>query len=169
MFQIHTLNGEYEKALGDHKRYTDLGGAKIFEGVARQYGFLLLALDRQLNGKNLPAASWKMPEDFSAIAELSTAGMPFLLWLLSNIEDPKIVLGDASAKGSSKMYTYKGSEESPLRYAPGLYIWDATVLVTPQDGILLLDGTKLKHVSVVQGIKTTRVGVVRNWRFAFEQ
>lgn len=168
-FQIHTHNGEYEKALGEHKRYTDLGGAKIFEGVARQYGFLLLALDRQFNGKNLPAASWKMPEDFNAIAELSSAGMPFLLWLLGNVEDPKIVLGDASAKGSSKKYTYKGSEDSPREYAPGLYMWDATVLVTPQDGILLLNGTKLKHVSVVQGSKTTRLGVVNNWRFEFEQ
>jgi len=169
MFQIHTLNGEYEKALGDHKMYTDLGGAKIFEGVARQYGFLLLALDRQFNGKNLPAASWRMPEDFSAIAELSSAGMPFLLWVLRNVQDPKVVLGDASAKGSNLKYTYRGSEDSPLKYAPGLYIWDGTVLVTPQDGILLLNGTKLKHVSVVHGIRTTRVGVVRDWRFEFEQ
>jgi len=169
MFQIHTLNGEYTKALAEHKRYTDLGGAKIFEEVARQYGFLLLALDRQLNGNNLPPASWKMPEDFSAIARLSSAGMPFLLWLLRNVEDPKIVLGDANAKGSSKKYTYDGSEDSPLEYAPGLHIWDATILVTPQDGILLLNGSKLKHVSVLQGIKTTRVGVVRDWRFEFKQ
>lgn len=169
MFQIHTLNGEYSKALAEHKRYTDLGGAKIFEGVARQYGFLLLALDRQLNGNNLPPASWKMPEDFSAIASLSSAGMPFLLWLLNDVEDPKIVLGDANAKGSSKKYTYTGSEDSPLEYAPGLHIWDATILVTPQDGILLLNGTRLKHVSVVEGIKETRVGVVKDWRFEFKQ
>jgi tetratricopeptide (TPR) repeat protein len=169
MLQIHTLTGEYEKALGEHKTYTALGGATIFEPVARQYGFLLLALDRQFTGKNLPATDWKMPEDFDAIATLSEAGMPFLLWLLNNVEDQKIVLGEKGATGPSKKYIYEGSKDSPLEYAPGLYIWDATVLVTPQDGILLLNGSKLKYVSVVKGVKKARFGAVKNWRFEFEE
>ncbi len=33
-FQIETLNGQYDKALADHTRYSELGGAKIFGSSA---------------------------------------------------------------------------------------------------------------------------------------
>lgn len=173
-YQVHTLEGRYDEAFADYGKYLKFGGFKPLEATANRFGSLLACLNRQLHGDKLPPADWQAPKDFSATAEISNAGEPFLFWLLNAngpITDPKVFLGDTKAKSSflsNKFYTCKGSKDEPVAYAPNLYMWDASILVTAEYGILLGNGSKLKHVSVVHGIEQVQYGAVKNWQFVFE-
>ena len=81
------------------------------------------------------------------------------------------MLGGGSATGGhfdNQRWQFAGSEQKPYEYAPGLKIWNATVIAVPQYGVFVMDGTKLRKTQVVDGMRHEIDGVVKNWRFVFD-
>lgn len=173
MLQVHLEMGQYDKARSDFKNYKELGGHKMANEFAPAYDLLLQALDRQFRGVNLPPPDWKMPKNYLPDLTMSRIAGPWLEQLCNaNVKDPKFILGGKIGKGfdgENKRYKFVGLEDSPFEYAPGFYIWGGTVIVVPEYGALVVNGTKLKHVEVVNGARRTHLGVVKDWRFTFDE
>jgi len=167
--------GQYTSALQSLQSYKATGGNKEVDSAVAFYECLLRGVDRQLNGRDIPLVSWTPPASFEIDISVSgiskpTGIQPWLIQLCgSNSNSIDFVIGGNSDTGvNPKRWKFVGgSQEDPYPYAPGLYIWDGSVIAVPNYGVIVVNGTRIKYV-VTEGTTTrTRVGVVKDWRFVF--
>lgn len=112
---------------------------------------------RILEGTDLPPAGWR--PDYTrygtVVEAVSSPGF------MANFSAKK-------AAGLGTKLSFRGSEEGPFKLSPGFTVWDGAVLIDPEYGVLLDDGTKFKYTVVTGADRTTKRGVIANWRAVVE-
>jgi predicted Zn-dependent protease len=167
VFKMHIDWGQYEKAKADYLKYEALGGHKLSDKWVKDYDLYRQALERQFRGINLPPPDWQMPSDFLIDSGVKELNGFWLEAMFSQGVDAKSILGGYTSQSSAR-YKFEGSDQSPFEYAPGLYIWDAVLIQTPEYGVLLANGSRLKWVSIVEGVTKIRRGIIKGWKFHFD-
>ena len=164
-----TQIGQYDTALQDVKTFKDSGGNEQANAAVSLYELILLGLNRQFHGSNLPDGKWETPEKYEIDLSILNRGQPWLIQLCgANLQTKDFILGgNAVSDFQPKRWKFGGSEENPFPYAPGLFIWDGSVISVPRYGTLVVNGTHLKYVQTLNGATISRIGTVKNWLFVF--
>jgi hypothetical protein len=63
----------------------------------------------------------------------------------------------------------KGTEKTPLQFAPAFFVWEGAWLNDLQYGLLLDNGAKFKHIRIEGTKQITDIGTVRDWKFQKEK
>ncbi|MCF8301678.1 MAG: hypothetical protein K9I94_00275 [Bacteroidales bacterium] len=167
MIQLHYLTGQYKKVISEVPEYIKLGGDADIIFV---YNLMSKALLRQFDKINLPPPEWNPGTKKMVDLNFTKLASPWLEQICaSNIDDPDHVLG-INRKESTQWnrYTFLGSKESPMEYAYGFYLWDATVIFDEFYGILISNGSKIKYESVINNVEVIKYGTVKNWSIVWE-
>jgi tetratricopeptide (TPR) repeat protein len=171
--QVYSGMGQYDAAYEAAKTFRDIGGEKEAEETVALFELMLKAILRQFHAVNLPPRTWELPTSYEIDLEMQSIADAWLVQLCAaNLKDQKFILGGSTTAvnfAMPKRWKFLGSKDNPVMYAPGFFIWDGAVVAVPQYGVLVVNGTKVKHVEVVGGISRSRIGEVKDWVFTFEK
>ena len=68
-------------------------------------------------------------------------------------------------KGVYNEWIITGDEVNPYWYAPNFYIWQGSILQTPEYGTIISDGTKFKHIkNLERNHRIVYQGEIINWK-----
>jgi hypothetical protein len=170
--------GQYNSALREIKTFKDSGGNEKVNNIISLYELTFLSLNRQFHRSNLPDASWQMPSTFEIDLHILDNNInPWLPTLCqANLSSKGFILGrqlvpdyQPGRFSEPKRWSFGGSQENPFPYAPGFFIWDGSVIAVSGYGVLVANGTHLKYVQTLNGVTTSRLGMVKDWQFVFEK
>ena len=63
-------------------------------------------------------------------------------------------------------YSFSGSYERPIPFAPSFFVWNGSVINDKTYGVLITNGTRFRYVTLDGKYKVTRTGIVKDWKLA---
>ena len=172
--------GNYESALKDFEYAKELGCALNRLNTA-------LAISKNLLGEmqgSLPPKDWN--PDYSQYQTITDIYNPMSLmlldvsdgFLLGMFQEREVPGPEKSEKGiqidmgatlnstvsQGSKFTFIGTADKPIPYAPDFYVWNGEVINDKKFGVLLTNGTSFKYIKIEGNYKITRLGIVKDWK-----
>lgn len=146
--ECYFLMGHYKNALDDFNHAQTLGFSN--QTMDREILWLNRLL-RQFEGRDIPPKDWRPDYDaYQRIVEHTKFGG----MLVSIMEE----------RAPAQKIRFKGTKKDPLSFAPGFLVWNGAWINDPEYGLLLENGTKVKHIIVEGDKQIVNIGRIEGWK-----